>query len=31
MKMLEDQGIVERSGARLRCDIEEMRYIAQLE
>ncbi len=31
MKMLEDQGIVERSGTRLLYDIEEVRYIAQLE
>lgn len=31
MKMLEDQGIVERSGTRLHCDMEELRIIAQLE
>jgi CRP/FNR family transcriptional regulator, cyclic AMP receptor protein len=31
MKMLEDQGIIERSGARLRFDIDEVRCIAQIE
>lgn len=31
MKLLEDQGIVERSDAQLRCDIAELRAIAQLE
>ncbi|MGI9475918.1 MAG: Crp/Fnr family transcriptional regulator [Hyphomicrobiaceae bacterium] len=31
MKLLEDQGIVERVGAKLRYDIEEVRGIAQLE
>lgn len=31
MKLLEDQGIVERSGAKLICDMEELRAIAELE
>lgn len=31
MKLLEDQGIVERSGDALRCDMEELRLAAQLE
>ena len=29
--MLEEQGIIERVGARLRCDLEELRAIAELE
>ena len=31
MKLLEDQGIVERSGDALHCDMEELRVAAQLE
>ena len=31
MKLLEDQGIVERSGGVLHCDMEELRIAAQLE
>lgn len=31
MKILEDQGIVERSGSKLICDMEELRAIAELE
>jgi CRP-like cAMP-binding protein len=31
MKLLEDQGVIERNGARLICDMEELRAIAELE
>ena len=31
MRMLEDQGIIQRLGVRLSCDMEKLRIIAQLE
>ena len=31
LTMLEDQGIIERVGGKLRCDLEELRAIAELE
>ena len=31
LTMLEDQGIVERVGGKLRCDLEELRALAELE
>ena len=31
LTMLEDQGIVERVDGKLRCDLEELRALAELE